>query len=177
MVDEFIDAYSDDQLYLEVIEKLINEHPVEGNVPDNIKYSSFCRLWIVMMVGSIEMIIKKWAVPEPMMLDVAKYFDDGSNEERIQRLYKAFEIRGLKPDHQCFNDYLACKYIRNAYVHGAWKEEQRKYVQEQGLPSTTMKFTPEHYERVKKSYYHLMNGLGMANVMNTAIKSKGRAQP
>ncbi len=49
---------------------------------------------------------------------------------------------------------------------------QRKYVESRGLPSVTMAFTPEHYERVKKSYYHIMNGLGMANAMNALLKSK-----
>ena len=125
-----------------------------------------------MMVGSIEMIIKKWAKPETMMADIASYFDNGSNEERLERLYKAFEIRGLKPDRDCFDDYLACKYIRNAYVHGEWNESQRKYVESKGLPSTIMSFSPKHYERVKKSYYHLMNGLGTANALNTIIKVK-----
>ncbi len=176
MIDEFIDAYSDDQIYLELIEKLVNNHLAESNVSNNIKYSSFCRLWIVMMVGSIEMIIKKWAVPEPSMLDIANYFNNGSNEERLEHLYKAFEIRGLNPDRKCFDDYLACKYIRNAYVHGEWNENQRTYVEDKGLPSTTMNFTPEHYERVKKSYYHLLNGLGMANAMNTLIKSPNKPQ-
>jgi hypothetical protein len=36
MIDEFIDAYSDDQIYLELIEKLVNDHPVIGNVPESI---------------------------------------------------------------------------------------------------------------------------------------------
>ena len=174
MIDEFIDAYSDDQIYLELIEKLVNEHPIESNVPDSIKYSSFCRLWIVMMVGSIEMIIKKWAKPEPTMVDIASYFEKGSNEERLERLYKAFEIRGLKPNKNCFDDYLACKYIRNAYVHGEWNENHRKYVESKGLPSTTMSFLPEHYRRVKESYYHLLNGLGSANALNAMIKSKSK---
>ncbi|WP_139790038.1 hypothetical protein [Halomonas sp. BC2] len=170
MVDEFIDAYSDDQIYLELIEELVNDHPVESKIPDSIKYSSFCRLWIVMMVGSIEMIIKRWAIPEPMMSDIASYFESGSNEERLERLYKALEIRGLKPARKCFNDYLACKYIRNAYVHGEWNENQRTYVENCGLPSTTMSFTSEHYERVKGCFYHLMNRLGMANAINTETK-------
>ncbi len=172
MIDEFIDAYSDDQIYLELIERLVNEHPIEAGVPDNIKYSSFCRLWIVMMVGGIEMIIKKWAEPEDTMIDIASYFQSGSNEERIDRLYAAFEIRGLKPQRNLFDDYLACKYIRNAYVHGEWNESQRNYVEGKNFPSTIMKFSPEHYERAKKSYYHLMNGLGMANAMNSLIKSR-----
>lgn len=177
MINEFIDAYSDDQIYLELIEKLVNEHPVEANVPNNIKYSSFCRLWIVMMVGSIEMMIKKWANSEDMMHDIASYLKDGSNEERLNRLYAAFEIRGLKPERNLFNDYLVCKYIRNAYVHGEWNDSQRKYVEEKGFPSTIMQFLPMHYERAKKSYYHLMNGLGMANAINTMVKLRNSNSP
>ncbi|MGP5516369.1 hypothetical protein [Psychrobacter alimentarius] len=170
-MDEFIDAYSDDQIYLEMIEDLVNQHPSEGNVPDSIKYSSFCRLWIVMMVGSIEMMIKKWSMPNQAgMLDIASYFDIGSNEDRLQRLFEAFRIRGLKPDRLMFDDYLACKYIRNAYVHGQWNESQRIYVDSRGLPSTLMGFDPDHYKRVKDSYYHILNLLGMSNVINTMIK-------
>jgi hypothetical protein len=127
---------------------------------------------MVMMVGSIEMMVKQWADPDSMMFDIAEYFDSGTNEVRIDRLYKAFEIRGLKPDRQCFDDFLACKYIRNAYVHGAWNLGQRDYVESKGFPSTMMGFTPEHYERVKKCYYHIMNGLGMARAMNTIMESR-----
>ena len=54
MVSQFIDAYSDDQIHLEVLERLVHAHPDEGHVPDSIKYSSFCRLRAVMMVGSVE---------------------------------------------------------------------------------------------------------------------------
>lgn len=165
-MDEFIDAYSDDQIYLEMIENLVNQHPVEGNIPDSIKYSSFCRLWIVMMVGSIEMMIKKWAMPNQAgMADIASYFEQGTNEERLQRLFDAFRIRGFEPDELMFDDYLAYKYIRNAYVHGEWKETQRRYVESKGLPSTLMNFTPSHYKRVKESYYHILNLLGMSNTM------------
>lgn len=172
MIDEFIDAYSDDQIYLEMIEKLVNDHPSESVVPDSIKYSSFCRLWLVMMVGSVEMMIKKWAKPESMIADIAAYLEKGPNEEKIDELFKALELRGLEPKRECFDDYLACKYIRNAYIHGEWNEKQRKFVESKGFPSTTMKFSPQHYARVKECYYHLLNKLGMANALNTVIKQK-----
>lgn len=172
MTSEFVNAYSDDQIYMEMIENLINNHPTEANVPETIKYSSFSRLWIVMMIGSIEMMIKQWAVPEPMMSDIASYFKDGSNEERINRLYSALRLRGLEVDRDCFDDFLACKYIRNAYVHGAWNENQRSFVASRNLPSSSMEFKKEDYDRVKKCYYHLLNSLGMANALNTVLKSK-----
>lgn len=161
MLDEFIDAYSDDQICLEMIEKLVNEHPVEGNTRDIIKYSSFSRLWIVMMVGSIEMMVKKWAFPLDSMSDISTFMDNGSNEERLKRLFDAFKNRGLKPEQNLFDDYLACKYIRNAYIHGDWNETQRDYVTQKGFPKTLMKFDSTHLNRAKKSYYHLMNNLGM----------------
>lgn len=172
MDDEFIDAYSDDQIYLEMIEKLVNDHPSEGLVPDSIKYSSFCRLWVVMMVGSIEMMIKKWAKPESMMADIAAYLERGPNKDKINELYAALELRGLKPNRDYFDDYLACKFIRNAYVHGEWDVNQREYVESRNLPATTMQFTPEHYSRIKECYYHILNLLGMANALNTIIKNK-----
>lgn len=172
MTDEFIDAYSDDQIYLEMIESLVNNHPIEASVPETIKYSSFSRLWIVMMIGGIEMIIKQWAFSEPMMTDIASYFEDGSNEERINRLYSALKLRGLEVRRDYFDDFLACKYIRNAYVHGEWNETKRKFVASRNLPASSMEFKKEDYDRVKNCYYHLLNNLGMANAFNAILKSK-----
>lgn len=167
MTNEYLDAYSDDQIYLEMIDSLVASHPVEANAPEEIKYSSFSRLWIVMMVGSIEMMIKEFAVPDPMMGDIVGYLDNKiSNEKRVDFLYKAMESRGLSPDRDCFDDFLACKYIRNAYVHGKWDENHRPYVKSRNLPSSLMVFKKEEYERVKKCYYHVLNKLGMANALS-----------
>lgn len=171
-MNEFIDAYSDDQIYLEMIEKLVNEHSIEQTVPDRIKYSSFCRLWIVMMVGSIEMLIKTWTEDKVMMADIANYFNDGPNEERIERLFNTLRFRGLPSQKEYFDDFLACKFIRNAYIHGKWNEKQRVYVESRGFPSVLMNFSPQHYIRVKQCYYHIMNQLGMANAANTILEKK-----
>lgn len=57
-MDEFIDSYSDDQIYLTLLEKLVDGDPEEAPCPERIKYSSYCRLWSTMMIGSIEMMIK-----------------------------------------------------------------------------------------------------------------------
>lgn len=162
-MNEFLDAYSDDQIYLEMIERLVNSHPTEANVPDYIKYSSFTRLWIVMMVGSIEMMIKQWAIPNPHMQDIASYFDSGSNEERINKLHTAFINHYLPIDKKYFEDFLACKYIRNAYVHGEWNENQKPYVLSKNFPTDIMRFDKSHFERSKASYYTIMNALGMVN--------------
>ncbi len=170
-MNEFIDAYSDDQIYLETIEKLVNKDRVERLTPDSIRYSSFCRLWAVMMVGSIESMIQDWASEDSAMADIYSYFQNGSNQERIERVKKAFELRGVPVDISKFEDFLAIKYIRNAYVHAKWNENQRNHVVAQGYPDTVMRFTKEHFDRMKDCYYQIMNGLGMINAVTKMLHS------
>jgi hypothetical protein len=172
MVSEFIDAYSDDQIYLQMMEDLVNAHPVEANAPDSIKYSSFSRLWAVMMVGGVECMIKEWAQEKPMLFDIYSYFDNGSNIDRVDKLKKAFMLRGINvtPDH--FEKFLAIKYIRNAYVHGEWNETQRTYVVQRGFPNSLMSFDQSHFVKMKESYSHVMNCLGMANAFNSLLDNR-----
>lgn len=166
MISEFIDAYSDDQLYLQMLEELVNSHPSESTVPSGIKYSSFCRLWAVMMVGGVECMIKEWAGDKTGLSDIYSYFERASNAQRLERLQKAFLKRRIEVDPQRFEDFLAVKYIRNAYVHGEWNEEQRTYVTQRGFPKTLMSFDAEDFMRMKESYDHVMKCLGMAKVHN-----------
>jgi len=172
MISEFIDAYSDDQIYLDILEKLIAANPTEAVVPASIKYSSFARLWAVMMVGGIECMIKEWARDESGLHDIYSYFDQGSNVQRIERLRTAFKLRDIEPKIEHFEDFLAVKYIRNAYVHGEWNQEQRKYVVQRGFPGTLMSFDATHFERMKTSYVHVMHCLGMTKAFNTVLAQR-----
>ena len=169
MVSEFIDAYSDDQIYLDMLEELVEAHPTESIAPARIKYSSFARLWSVMMVGGIECMIKEWARDESALHDIYSYFDQGSNAQRIDRLRTAFGVRGIDARIEHFEDFLAVKYIRNAYVHGEWNQEHRKYVMQRGFPGTLISFDAAHFGRMKASYLHVMQCLGMANAFNTLL--------
>jgi hypothetical protein len=163
---EFIDAYSDDQAYLEIVERLINVDPVEGLAPERIKYSSFSRLWAVMMIGGVECMIKEWTSSRPSLSDIYAYFQNGPNAERIDRLKDAFRSRGLPIDTDAFEDYLAIKYIRNAYIHAGWSEDQREFVGSREFPVDLMHFEAEHLKRMKICYLHVMNNLGMAMVFD-----------
>jgi len=175
MISEFIDAYSDDQIYLDMLERLVASHPNEAAVPDSIKYSSFSRLWSVMMVGGIECMIQEWARDDSAMHDIYAYFDSGSNAERIERLQSALNVRGIEPKITLFEDLLAVKYIRNAYVHGKWNVKQREYVVNRGFPRTLMLFEASHFERMKLSYLHVMQCLGMAKAFNTLLARRSDA--
>lgn len=171
MPSEFIDAYSDDQIYLDMLEGLVNTHPVESLTPDNIKYSSFSRLWAVMMVGGVECMIKEWAKNKPMLSDIYSYFDSGSNADRVDKLKSAFQQRGIEVDVEHFENYLAIKYIRNAYIHGEWNENQRLFIIQRGFPDSLIGFDQHHFTKMKESYCHVMNCMGMANAFNSFIES------
>lgn len=170
MMNEFIDAYSDDQIYLSMIKELVDNHPVESTVPEKIKYSSFCRLWVVMMVGSIESMIKVWDTGDFLWADISAYFDKQSNEDKVDRLEKAFNLRGLTVDVEMFKDFLAIKYIRNSYVHSNWNETHRKFVISRKFPKDVMSFEARHFDRMQAVYAHIMNGLGMIHALNSTLQ-------
>jgi hypothetical protein len=171
-MNEFIDAYSDDQIYLTMIRDLVDNHPVESAAPENIKLSSFCRLWAVMMVGSIESMIKVWNTGDTFWADIAAYFDDRSNKNRINRLMSAFQRRGLSVDAEMFQDFLAIKYIRNAYIHSKWKEDERVFAKSRGFPGDVMSFSAAHFERMQAVYFHVMNKLGMVHALNARLRAR-----
>lgn len=168
LVPEFIDAYSDDQIYIHILERLVNENPVESVVPDNIRYSSLARLWAVMMVGGVECMIKEWAGNNDRLQDIHAYFEKGPNDGRIRRLEEAFSSRGLPVDPERFQDYLAIKYIRNAYVHAQWDGSQRRFVEARGFPGSVMRFSQADYGRMKECYSHVMNRLGAVHALESS---------
>ena len=169
MTSEFIDAYSDDQIYLHMLEGLVNAHPTEAAVPDRIRYSSFSRLWAVIMVGGVECMIKEWATGSALQADIYSYFDQGPNNERLARLEDAFRIRGLPVDPAAMQDYLAIKYIRNAYIHAEWNETHRAFAINRGFPADLMHFEEHHFKRIQNCYMHVMNNLGMAKAFASLL--------
>lgn len=160
MSREFIDAYSDDQIFLQFLKKMVEEHPIESLNPDSIKYSSYCRVWSVMAVGAIEAMIKSWS-NGPKWRDVHSYLDDRiSNKERVERLKRSFKSRMIEIDNDAFDDFLAMKYIRNAYVHSDWQDNAKKYVIGRGFPPDMVSFNEAHFERMRDSYMYIMNRIG-----------------
>lgn len=175
-MDEFIEAYSDDQIYLILLEKIVENDPQESLCPERIKYSSYCRLWSVMMIGSIEMMIKKWNTGDELWQDIYSYFESGPNDVRIDRIKQAFSIRKITLDDAIYKDLLAIKYIRNAYVHGDWNASQKTYVVGRGFPDSLMSFSRKNLIRFKEVYESIMNALGMINALNAIAGGKSRGQ-
>ena len=166
---EFVEAYLDDEQYLEMIERLVNEHPNEACVPDSIKYSSLSRLWIVMMVGNIESLIDEWTKDGVLSKEIGSYFEKGSSLQRID--IEALKLRGIELDEEVFYDYLAIRHIRSAYVHGEWTEEAKRCVQERGFPESCTKLSKVHFDRFKECLYHIVDCLCFARRQSSAIEN------
>lgn len=160
MLNEFIEAYSDDQCYLEVFEELIESSPRESVVPERIKCSALCRLWAVMMIGAVECMIKAWAEPGSELEDLKSYLARGDNDEKIDRLKGALAQLGINIDAERFEDYLAAKYIRNTYIHSGWNEKQKAFVVSRDFPESLMHFDANHLARIKGAYLYILNCLG-----------------
>ena len=163
--NEFIEAYSDDQIYVIMLSELIEQHPIESLSPDSIKYSSYCRLFAFMSVGAIESMIKV-SIEEEAFSDISAYLKDPQdNANRVSNLQLSLEKRGINIDEDLFKDFLAMKYIRNAYVHSHWRDLQRDFAVTRGFPKNVTSFTKQHLLQMQEAYQHVMNCLGMAKCL------------
>lgn len=164
MSDEFLDAYSDDQISLELFERIAQfDHPPSLTIPDHILHSTLCRLWATMLIGSIECMIQQWASSKTDMGDIYEYFQHRlPNDQRLNKLRWAFERRRIDVDEGIFKDLLAIKYIRNAYIHTRWNPKEVNYVGTRGFPRNVNAFTADHLARMKVAHHHAMTCLGKA---------------
>lgn len=116
--------------------------------------------------------IKEWARHKPMLSDIYSYFDKIPNTDRVEKLRNAFKLRGINIDAEHFDNFLAIKYMRNAYVHGEWKETERTYVVQRGFPNSLMSFDQTHFTKMKESHRHVMNCLGKAHAFNAVLEAR-----
>ena len=168
MSSEFLDAYSDDQISLELFEQMAKQdHPPALTIPEGIRNATLCRLWATMLVGSIECMIERWASSKDDMRDIYDYFQKRlPNVQRLNKLRWAFERCGIDVDEGAFKDLLAIKYIRNAYIHTRWNPQEIAYVIERGFPSNVNSFSSEHLLKMKAAHHHAMMCLGKAMIQS-----------
>jgi len=156
-IDEFIDTYSDDLIYIHEGRAALLTHPLRGDYAFR-EYldASFCRLLAVFMIGSIEAMLESWRDRDRVRV-LEKYFtENASNGERVSSLYKAFREVGIPVDRHVFDDYLAIKYLRNTIVHGRWKKHEKEWLDKRGFPTDTRKLTKEHLDRIEHVNQNMM---------------------
>jgi len=149
LIDEFIDAYEDDLIYILEAQKALFTHPLKF-VYEKAAIASFTRVYIVTAVNEIEIIIKKWADKDYRNILSVYFSEKSTNGERVNALYSAFKKAGINVDLEIFKDYLALKYLRNTIVHGEWREGEKEWITERGFPNDVREFNEEHFNRVKE---------------------------
>lgn len=156
-ISEFIDTYSDDISILLTARAALLTHPLRSDYAfaDPID-AAVCRLFIVTMIGSIEMLLKNWQERDQRGI-LKKYFDrNAHNGDKIRNMCEAFRSAGFGVDERVFEDYLAIKYLRNTIVHFAWKDSEKQFVEKCGFPTDTRKLTREHLIRVDNVNQNMM---------------------
>jgi len=170
-IDEFTDIYSDDLIYLKEARIALLTHPLR-NEHHELCNASFCRIYSIMMIGSIEAMLERWCERDNFNI-LNEYFASGiSNENRIKNLREVFVEKGINVQAKVFDDYLAIKYIRNAIVHASWetatgnlKQNQLDWINERGFPTDTRKLTSKDLER-----FEWVNGNMMFYIALTGLE-------
>ena len=169
MTNEFIDAYSDDQIFVHMLDALIDQSATESGTPERIKVSSCCRLAAVLAIGSIESMVVHFSSRIPGCEELADFAKPNDNRKKVERLKRFLRSSGIDIEDDVLEDYLAVKYIRNAYVHSNWSGKQQIFTVSRGFPADVMQFQRSHFERIKKTHITLMNYVGMASALRDMI--------
>jgi hypothetical protein len=170
-IDEFTDTYSDDLIYLREARVALLTHPLRNEYHD-LCNASFCRIYSIMMIGSIEAMLERWCERDNFNILNEYFASDISNENRIKNLREVFVEKGINVQAKVFDDYLAIKYIRNAIVHASWatatgnlKQDQLDWINERGFPTDTRKLTSKDLER-----FEWVNGNMMFYIALTGLE-------
>ena len=176
-MDEFTDTYSDDILYLREGRVALLTHPlrVESSELCN---ASFCRLYAIMMIGSIEAMIEHWRTTDSLKILDAYFAPEITNGDRIKSLRDAFVSNGINVRQDVFDDYLAIKYLRNVMVHASWESQSGKLRQEQvewiasrKFPTDTRKLTEEHWQKMEWVNDNMMLYIALTGIPNVKPRS------
>ena len=155
--DEFTETYSDDILYLQEGREALLTHPLRKEYSPLLN-ASFCRLYAIMMIGSIESMLERWQAKDKLKI-LEIYFakkskldpkNSPSNKERIDNLRMAFVNNGINITNDVFDDYLAIKYLRNVIVHaGLLKQNEIEWIEERNFPTDTRNLNEEHWQKIQ----------------------------
>ena len=163
-ISEFIDTYSDDIIYLQKGRKVLLTHPLRRENKEFCN-ASFCRMFAVMMIGSIEAMLQEWKDSDKIGILELYFTEKSSNADRIESLCNAFINAGIPVEREVFDDYLAIKYLRNTIVHSGWKDKEKEWLNQRNFPTDTRKLTENHWRKMD-----YVNQNMMLYIFTTSVK-------
>jgi len=173
-VNEFIDAYSDDLIYLREGRQALLTHPLRREIKD-LCDSSYCRMLAIVMIGSIEAMFLEWKKQDKIGVLETWFADKDSsgkkitNGERVRVLYDAFRQAGIAVDTEVFDDFLAIKYLRNTIVHGKWKSHEKEWLEKRGFPTDTRSLSEKHWNRMQAVNDNMMLYIALTSIATCPI--------
>lgn len=168
-ISEFIDAYSDDLIYLKEGRQALLTHPLRREIKE-LCDASYCRMLAIMMIGSIETMFVEWKKQDKIgILDTWFAEKDGAgkkitNGRRVQVLYDAFRQAGIEVDKEVFDDFLAIKYLRNTIVHGKWKDHEKTWLENRGFPTDTRNLRESHWHKMQSVNDNMMFYIALTSI-------------
>ncbi len=172
---EAIEIYTDDIIFLQSGRLAALTHPLKAAVRD-LCNASYCRIFAVMMIASIESALKEWKEKwkEQHGLNILTiYFKEGAkNGEKIKSLRDAFEQAGVKASNEIIDDYLAIKYLRNVIVHARWKPYEKELLESRGFPTDARYLNEEHWKRMQVVNQNIMFYIFQAIIRDPSSKAK-----
>jgi hypothetical protein len=168
-VNEFIDAYSDDLLYLREGRQALLTHPLRREIKE-LCDSSYCRMLAIVMIGSIETMLLEWKRQDKIGVLKTWFANTDStgkkitNGERVGVLYDAFRQAGIAVDKEVFDDFLAIKYLRNTIVHGKWKRHEKGWLEKRDFPTDTRSLSGRHWNRMQAVNDNMMFYIALTSI-------------
>jgi len=174
-IDEFTDTYSDDIIYLREARSSLLTHPLRAEIPE-LCNASLCRLYSIIMIGSIEGMLERWRERDKSKILDAYFAPKASNTDRVKKLNEAFVSKGINVSSEVFDDYLAIKYLRNAIVHASWhassgqaKQDQIDWIVARGFPTDTRNLKEEHWQKMEWVNENMMLYIGVTGLSDIQL--------
>jgi hypothetical protein len=168
-MEEFIDTYSDDIIYLKEGRQALLTHPLRKEI----KFlcgASYCRMLAVMMIGSIEMMFAEWSKQDKNGI-LQMWFEENdkngnyiSNGYRVKVLYDAFKDAGINVDKDIFDDFLAIKYLRNIIIHTNWTRSGTNWLKKRGFPTDTRELSEKEWDRMLNVNDNMMLYISLTSI-------------
>jgi hypothetical protein len=147
-IPEFTDTYSDDLTFLEEARETLLSR--KSGIEAKWCEASFCRMFAVLMVGSIESLLEERHKESPDTV-LGVYLDERTrNGDKVKNLCDAFTKAGGPVDPEIFSDYLAIKYLRNSIIHARKKDHEVQWLAQRGFPADTRQLEEKHWQKMQQ---------------------------
>lgn len=131
-MERFLNAFAANLWFLADSRKALLSHPLSGRNYGSLE-AAVCRLTAIVIVDAIEDGLLKLWEDEDFLDGYFKGKSKHDPKERVESLVGRFHKTGVEADPSVIGDFLALRYLRNAFSHARLKSHEREYLEQAGL--------------------------------------------